>query len=707
MSFDPYSLCPCGSGKKLKFCCPDIAGEMFKAVQLHENGQSRAALKILSKLHEKEPGRPWVATTLAGIHLYLEEPEKTREALQQLLKEHPDDPLARVLDASAALELEDYADARKTIHLAFTKSVKKLPEMVGSLASGLSMLLLLENKYMASRQHLAFALRFANDQEREDLFVRLLHMDSDDQVAYPLRGGYNPRKLVLDEAGEAINKKANGLAFLGCWHEAAALLSPLAESRPEDADLWYNLGLYHAWDGAHPEAIRCLRQAAEHSSDRDFAVTAETLAQTLEQEESVYTCPSYSFVCQSSGKVLSILDDIPWLERMFNVEGETNHGNIITTYSILDRPACSPPDSYESIAEFLELPRNCGFINLSDFGEQEDTRVIAEVALGLGAQPELIDRLRDAVGTAWAEIPYELEPYAINWSDYQPYNPGAFYYPSGLPGNIQYKLQQLRRERSIDQQWMNDPKHCLDDKTPREAAEIPELSIRLEAALNCLEAFYWKSQKQRLDYVHIHERLGLPPAKPYDITDNNQLNSCNQFELLRVPLDSLDENQLRIVVDRTLVLSHPRLQERVFAQVFKYPRLYDIPRMRSMFLNYLDIVNKYLDTNSFRERVRAVRDWQREVGDDSYEERLGLDMRELISLLRHNLRDEAEKFVQQIHDEYLRKLPEFEEPIVALLQSVGMTPPWMSKSPAAGELWSPEAPASTSAGGKLWLPGQE
>ena len=28
MAINPYALCPCGSGKKIKFCCGDLAGEM-------------------------------------------------------------------------------------------------------------------------------------------------------------------------------------------------------------------------------------------------------------------------------------------------------------------------------------------------------------------------------------------------------------------------------------------------------------------------------------------------------------------------------------------------------------------------------------------------------------------------------------------------------------------------------------------------------
>src|SRR5438105_1463847 len=39
MTIDLYALCPCGSGKKIKFCCRDIAVEIDKVERLLEAGQ--------------------------------------------------------------------------------------------------------------------------------------------------------------------------------------------------------------------------------------------------------------------------------------------------------------------------------------------------------------------------------------------------------------------------------------------------------------------------------------------------------------------------------------------------------------------------------------------------------------------------------------------------------------------------------------------
>ena len=60
---DVYALCPCGSGKKVKFCCHAVLGEMDKVARLHETKQSAQALSVLERLAEKHPEAPIVFIT--------------------------------------------------------------------------------------------------------------------------------------------------------------------------------------------------------------------------------------------------------------------------------------------------------------------------------------------------------------------------------------------------------------------------------------------------------------------------------------------------------------------------------------------------------------------------------------------------------------------------------------------------------------------
>ena len=65
---DVYQLCPCGSGKKLKFCCQAIVGEMLKIAELQQSHQHRAALTLLETIEKK------VQRAAGGKSLYFRDP---------------------------------------------------------------------------------------------------------------------------------------------------------------------------------------------------------------------------------------------------------------------------------------------------------------------------------------------------------------------------------------------------------------------------------------------------------------------------------------------------------------------------------------------------------------------------------------------------------------------------------------------------------
>ena len=44
MPLDPYVSCPCGSGKKFKWCCAPYFPQVEKAFELEQQGQHEAAL---------------------------------------------------------------------------------------------------------------------------------------------------------------------------------------------------------------------------------------------------------------------------------------------------------------------------------------------------------------------------------------------------------------------------------------------------------------------------------------------------------------------------------------------------------------------------------------------------------------------------------------------------------------------------------------
>ena len=56
---DVYQDCLCGSGKKLKFCCLPIAGDIIRIMRFQDSNQPAAALAALEALDKKPIRAPW------------------------------------------------------------------------------------------------------------------------------------------------------------------------------------------------------------------------------------------------------------------------------------------------------------------------------------------------------------------------------------------------------------------------------------------------------------------------------------------------------------------------------------------------------------------------------------------------------------------------------------------------------------------------
>ena len=69
MAFDSYSICPCGTGKKIKFCCPELLGELEQLDRLVEGDQTEAALEQVIRLLEKHPKKACLLATRTKLEL--------------------------------------------------------------------------------------------------------------------------------------------------------------------------------------------------------------------------------------------------------------------------------------------------------------------------------------------------------------------------------------------------------------------------------------------------------------------------------------------------------------------------------------------------------------------------------------------------------------------------------------------------------------
>lgn len=94
MAIDTYARCPGGTGKKIKFCCSDLVGDLEQLDRLIEGDQITAALDQVQRLQAKYPGRACLMSARTKLELGTKRFAEAAASSQAFLEAFPENPLA-------------------------------------------------------------------------------------------------------------------------------------------------------------------------------------------------------------------------------------------------------------------------------------------------------------------------------------------------------------------------------------------------------------------------------------------------------------------------------------------------------------------------------------------------------------------------------------------------------------------------------------
>jgi tetratricopeptide (TPR) repeat protein len=715
---DPYAPCPCGSGKKVKFCCQAIIGEMEKIERLQDNNQPRMALQLLEKLEKTHPANPWIVTHKALALIDDHRSAEAEAALKQFLRHQPEHPFANVLYGIAAYNASGYPDARKAVHRAFRRGVTTHPEIVASLAANVAGHLLNDGRYMAARQHMAFALRLSDQEQRKRAFLAMVEMDGDVSIPYPLRGPHVAPHYEGPESHRAQVQKAHRLSMAGCWQEAASLLEVVALADPESASLWHTIGMYRAWDGDEAASAAALHRAARLHTDFETAVECETLAQLLEQFAPEHTRKMRfrRFRIESVSRLLTQLDAAPRCERVDQLAGEAEGtvGDPAARYLVLDRPSSEAPAPADLSRE--TVPQHLGRVTIFDRSEDGQTSAQAFVS---GLEGRDLDEAVQVFSAAAGDLALQVdETDAGPDADISGLVPDEhvsyfhnYYFPPRTPGPVRRRIQQEQWDETIRQLWPNTPLRALGGRTPVEAADCPELKVALAAALEVLDVFC-ATRSYMLDEAGLRERLRLAPPAPVRVGTDSNLNTLSLIQLRRLDLASLNREQLRGVVHRALLVRHPSLGYAVLTRMLAQGDHSATAECQEACSVLSNICRDSLRSDEALQWLERGREFG-EQGEHRFEAALQWKMRELVLRIDDPRDPQVTPLLRDLWQNYAAKLPALQQRLMELVAALDIEPPWdhLIVEPAedvrrdAG-VWSPATgavPASSEK--KLWLPG--
>lgn len=271
MPLDPYVSCPCGSGKKFKWCCVSYYPQVEKAFALEQQGQHEAALAAIKELTATHGDKPPVWGYYAQFLYNAGQREQAEEAVSQALKLNPNFGMAHFLRGQFRENEGEMIGAL----LLYRKAAEGYdPEAHDALTNVYLKIYQFEtllNRPVAARAALERAMHFQpGDPDIRSQFDS--EFGEDGQLPEAARKKYTFRPTAKPVSDQLATGKLT---------DARKAFEQLTALTPDDPAAWFDLGVVLAWLGEQPKAVEALLKSVELETDDHRAEEAAALVEVL------------------------------------------------------------------------------------------------------------------------------------------------------------------------------------------------------------------------------------------------------------------------------------------------------------------------------------------------------------------------------------------------------------------------------------------
>ena len=282
MPIDPYASCPGGTGKKIKFCCADLIGELDKIQRMLEGEQCAGCLEHIESIEAKYPDRACLLSIKAMLEAQLGSEAKAEATLASFQQKYPGNPIALAEMATVKASREGGMAGVGLLQDALEKCPSEIPPQVYDGIGLVAAALVADNKLIAGRDlGLQIGMSGGKDERPLDLLSRI---NGSPQVRLLAKQDLPLLPAPEDALWAGGFNAAMEPAMRGAWRMSAAQLEQLAAQVGDWPTIWHNIAVLHAWLGDTTRAITALRKYAGQAIPFDDAVEAEALAQLLDPE---------------------------------------------------------------------------------------------------------------------------------------------------------------------------------------------------------------------------------------------------------------------------------------------------------------------------------------------------------------------------------------------------------------------------------------
>ena len=536
MPIDAYSPCPCGTGKKIKFCCKDLLSDLQKIERMLEGEQYMACLSHIERLEQTNPDRACLMSTKTLLLRITGQEAEAKKATAEFVDKHPDNPLALCDTALIQATEENGKVALASLEKAIAASGGSFSGRLYEAISVVVQILLGEGHFLAARALTLFqASIVGQDDPAMELLMRLNAMQN---VPLVVKDGRGLQQCPDDAPWKEEFDAAFKLAGEARWSEAEAKLAHLAQTAPQSSAIWRNLAKLRAWMADSAGANEALGRFASLEVGLEDAVEAQALALFLSDDP--------------LGDQLNVFDvtyPIADSEKLQEVFSSSNHvAQAPMDPRMLQREDDSPPP--RAVYLFFDKPAPDGEVELDletvprvvchgfFFGKETDRDARLE-CFGLVEQDRpLIDGFLGENG-----IDSEgLSKPSGNVSRSQDMLSREWRLPNGSSREEFQKLADGYLEDALLSRWVEMSFGLLDGKTPLEAARDPAYHIKILAAIMVLD-FWLEQSGARFETNRLRSRLGLPTLEPIVDTEI-PITSLPLIRLARVDVTKVSDEDV-------------------------------------------------------------------------------------------------------------------------------------------------------------------
>ncbi len=267
---NPYDNCPCGSGKKFKWCCATYWDKIETGLEMYQQGQLENALKMMEMLVKEHGTAPQPWGYYAHILFREGKLEKAEEILEKAFAIDPNFAMGYLLKGLFRQSEGEVIGAL----LLYRKAAEAYPpEAHDQLAQVHEMIArneLILNRPVASAAALARAIHFSPGDEEavaqyDGLFGSQSRLPNCAIKKYSFRSTAQPAQLP--ETGRLS--------------EVKKAYEDLTAKVPNDPAAWFNLGLVRSWLGDQGPALDAITKSLDLEFDDAHAEETAALAEVL------------------------------------------------------------------------------------------------------------------------------------------------------------------------------------------------------------------------------------------------------------------------------------------------------------------------------------------------------------------------------------------------------------------------------------------